>query len=58
MLFQLQIQLTRGESVFAVDLPFQKAFKHAAAERHSSYSLFVKRTTYDGHGGYGECLPR
>ena len=44
--------------IFAVDLPFQKAFKHAAAERHSSYSLFVKCTTDDGHGGYGECLPR
>jgi|GEM_PF-2351144 len=41
---------------FAVDFPFQKAIKHAAAERHSSYSLFVKCTTDDGHGGYGECL--
>jgi len=45
--------------IFAVDLPFRKAFKHAAAERASSYSLFVKCATDDeGHLGYGECLPR
>ena len=29
----------------AVDLPFRKPFKHAAAERTSSYSLFLKCTT-------------
>jgi muconate cycloisomerase len=45
-------------AIFAVDLPFRKVFKHAAAERDSSYSLFVKCTTDDGHVGYGECLPR
>jgi L-Ala-D/L-Glu epimerase len=45
-------------AVFAVDLPFRKVFKHAAAERDSSYSLFIKCTTDDGHVGYGECLPR
>lgn len=45
-------------AIFAVDLPFRKAFKHAAAERESSYSLFVKCATDDGHVGYGECLPR
>jgi L-alanine-DL-glutamate epimerase-like enolase superfamily enzyme len=33
-------------------------FKHAAAERDSSHSLFVKCATDDGHVGYGECLPR
>jgi L-Ala-D/L-Glu epimerase len=44
--------------IFAVDLLFRKAFKHAAAERASSYSLFVKCATEDGHLGYGECLPR
>lgn len=44
--------------IFAVDLPFRKAFKHAAAERDSSCSLFVKCATDDGHLGYGECLPR
>ena len=44
--------------IFAVDLPFRKVFKHAAAERDSSYSLFVKCTADDAHVGYGECLPR
>jgi L-Ala-D/L-Glu epimerase len=44
--------------IFAVDLPFHKAFKHAAAERASSYSLFIKCATDEGHLGYGECLPR
>ncbi|MGH7795181.1 MAG: mandelate racemase/muconate lactonizing enzyme family protein [Candidatus Binatia bacterium] len=45
-------------AISAVDLPFRKVFKHAAAERVSSYSLFVKCVTDDGHAGYGECLPR
>ncbi|HEU4342241.1 MAG TPA: enolase C-terminal domain-like protein [Candidatus Binatia bacterium] len=44
--------------IFAVDLPFRRVFKHAAAERNSSSSLFVKCATDDGHVGYGECLPR
>jgi muconate cycloisomerase len=44
--------------IFAVDLPFRKVFRHAAAERRSSYSLFVKCATDNGHIGYGECLPR
>jgi muconate cycloisomerase len=44
--------------LLAVDLPFQKAFKHAAAERNSSNSLFVRCVTDDGYMGYGECLPR
>lgn len=44
--------------VRAVDLPFRKPFKHAAAERNSSYSLFVSGTTDAGAVGFGECLPR
>jgi muconate cycloisomerase len=44
--------------IFAVDLPFRKAFKHAAAERDSSCSIFLKCVTEQGHVGYGECLPR
>jgi muconate cycloisomerase len=44
--------------IAAVDLPFRRAFKHSAAERASSHSLFVKCATDDGHAGYGECLPR
>ncbi len=42
----------------AVDLPFRKPFKHAAAERTSSYSLFLKCTTDSGVVGCGESLPR
>ncbi len=42
----------------AVDLPFKKPFKHAAAERRSSYSILLKCVTEDGVAGYGECLPR
>ncbi len=44
--------------LFAVDLPFRKPFKHAAAERTSSYSLFLKCTTDSGAVGFGESLPR
>jgi muconate cycloisomerase len=44
--------------LFAVDLPFRKPFKHAAAERNSSYSLFLKCTTDAGAVGFGESLPR
>jgi muconate cycloisomerase len=42
----------------AVDLPFRKPFKHAAAERTSSNSLFLKCTTDSGSVGFGESLPR
>jgi muconate cycloisomerase len=42
----------------AVDLPFRKPFKHAAAERNSSYSLFLKCTTDSDSIGFGESLPR
>ncbi len=44
--------------LFAVELPFRKTFKHAAAERKSSYSIFVKCVTDTGEEGFGECLPR
>jgi muconate cycloisomerase len=44
--------------LFAVDLPFRKPFKHAAAERSSSWSLFLKCTTDSGLVGFGESLPR
>lgn len=42
----------------AVDLPFRMPFKHAAATRTSSASLFLKCTTETGACGYGEALPR
>ncbi len=41
-----------------MDLPFRKPFKHAAAERTSSYSLFLKCVTDSGTVGFGESLPR
>lgn len=44
--------------LLAVDLPFRKAFKHSAAERFSSSSVFVRCFTDSGAVGYGECLPR
>jgi muconate cycloisomerase len=44
--------------LFAVDLAFRKPFKHAAAERLTSSSVFLKCVTQSGAVGWGECLPR
>jgi muconate cycloisomerase len=44
--------------IFKVDLPFKIKFKHAAAERKFSNSVFLKAVTIDGTVGFGECLPR
>ena len=44
--------------LYAVDLPFRKPFRHAAAERNVSSSLFLKCTTDTGISGFGETLPR
>ena len=44
--------------VLAVDLPFRTPFKHAAAERESSSSVFLRCETESGTVGYGESLPR
>ncbi|MCP3902394.1 MAG: hypothetical protein GY715_02065 [Planctomycetes bacterium] len=44
--------------LFAVDLPFRNPFKHAAAERTTSSSVFLKCVTESGATGWGECLPR
>ena len=44
--------------LYAVDLPFRKPFRHAAAERNESSSLFLKCTTDTGISGFGETLPR
>ncbi len=51
------IGITRFD-LYAADLPFRRSFKHAAAERTSSYSLFLKCTLNNGVSGFGECLPR
>jgi L-Ala-D/L-Glu epimerase len=44
--------------LLAVDLPLRKPFKHAAAERWLSESVFLKCVTESGAVGFGESLPR
>jgi L-Ala-D/L-Glu epimerase len=44
--------------LFAVDLPFKVAFRHAAAARTTSESLFLRARLDNGAQGWGECLPR
>ena len=41
--------------LFAVDLPFKVAFRHAAAARTTSDSLFLRARLDDGTEGWGEC---
>ena len=43
---------------FHADLPFRFSFKHAAAERAVSESIFVKLRLDNGVEGWGEGLPR
>jgi L-Ala-D/L-Glu epimerase len=45
-------------NLFAVDLPFKVAFRHAAAARTSSESLFLRIRLDNGTEGWGEALPR
>jgi L-alanine-DL-glutamate epimerase-like enolase superfamily enzyme len=44
--------------LFAVDLPFKTAFRHAAAARTTSESLFLRVGLDSGVDGWGEALPR
>ncbi len=44
--------------LLAIELPFKRVFKHAAAERTTSYSLMLKCILESGNIGFGECLPR
>jgi L-alanine-DL-glutamate epimerase-like enolase superfamily enzyme len=44
--------------LWGADLPFRQAFKHAAAERLSSDSIFLQCTLDNGVSGFGESLPR
>jgi L-alanine-DL-glutamate epimerase-like enolase superfamily enzyme len=44
--------------LFAVDLPFKTAFRHAAAARTTSESLFLRMALDSGVVGWGEALPR
>ena len=47
-----------GVELYEVDLPFRHAFRHAAAERSRSESLFLRCLTDGGQIGVGETLPR
>jgi L-Ala-D/L-Glu epimerase len=44
--------------LFAVDLPFKTPFRHAAAARATSESLFLRVGLDSGVDGWGEALPR
>src|SRR5215218_8203555 len=44
--------------LFAVDLPFKVAFRHAAAARTTSDGLFLRAHLDNGVQGWGEALPR
>jgi L-Ala-D/L-Glu epimerase len=44
--------------LFAIDLPFKAAFRHAAAARTTSESLFLRVRLDNGAEGWGESLPR
>jgi len=44
--------------LMSVDLPFRRNFRHAAATRTTSESLFLKCVTDTGVIGFGESLPR
>ena len=44
--------------LYELDLPFRQPFRHAAAERVVSNSLFARFVTDTGHRGHGETLPR
>src|SRR5689334_6460952 len=52
------VPVVTGFELFAVDLPFRHAFRHAAAERRTSESLFLMARLDDGIEGWGESLPR
>ncbi|RMH32312.1 MAG: hypothetical protein D6690_14245 [Nitrospirae bacterium] len=47
-----------GFELREVHLPFRKPFRHAAATRTHSSSLFLKCVTDQGAVGFGETLPR
>jgi len=47
-----------GIELYELDLPFRHPFRHAAAERLRSESVFVRCLTDGGQIGYGETLPR
>jgi L-alanine-DL-glutamate epimerase-like enolase superfamily enzyme len=44
--------------IFAVELPLRVPFRHAAAQRQRSDSVFLRLRLDDGTDGWGESLPR
>jgi L-alanine-DL-glutamate epimerase-like enolase superfamily enzyme len=44
--------------LLAVDLPLKVTFRHAAATRSTSDSVFLRMRLDNGVEGWGECLPR
>ena len=54
----IQCRPSERFEVMSVDLPFRLTFKHAAAARTASSSIFIRCTTASGAVGYGESLPR
>jgi muconate cycloisomerase len=50
--------IVTGAHVYALDLPFRTTFRHAAASRRTSESLFLRVQLDTGTEGWGECLPR
>lgn len=47
-----------GAELYQLDLPFRHPFRHAAAERLRSESVFIRCMTNEGSIGCGETLPR
>jgi len=45
-------------NLFSVDIPFRRAFRHAAAARSATQSVWVEARSADGEVGYGEACPR
>ena len=54
----MSVERIAGVELCAVDLPLRRPFRHAAAERTRSESLFLKCVTESGAVGFGESLPR
>ena len=49
---QPRSEAIRQFEVMSVDLPFRLTFKHAAAARSASSSIFIRCTTQSGAVGY------
>ena len=54
----MSVRTVAGFELYAADLPFRIGFKHSAAERKRSESLFLRCLLDDGTTGWGESLPR